>query len=65
MSQETIEKLESYLEQREPKYPTLTLDSFFENTPEGDFSWKQEEGRDWEACYDSDSQVWGKIFIRC
>ena len=61
MSKELIEKLESYLEQREPKYPTLTLDFFFENTPEGDFSWERNEAGGWEPCYDSDSQTWQKF----
>lgn len=60
MSKELIEKLESFLDKYQPEYVNTTLESIFEGTPEGDFSWEQDEVRDWDAWYDPDSQSWEK-----
>lgn len=61
MSQETIEKLESFIDGYKPVYPIPTLESIFQDTPEGDFSWEPYEAGDWEVWYDTDSQSWNKV----
>jgi hypothetical protein len=56
MSQELIKNLKSFLSE----YPTPTLESIFENTPEGEFSQNITEQGDWYLQYDSDSRSWNK-----
>jgi hypothetical protein len=61
MSKELIEKLKSFVDEYIPEYPTDTLDSIFEDAPEGDFFYEPDEDQyTWFAHYVRISHSWKK-----